>query len=207
MKLSSNIVAVSFAAVIAALAFNGFALGCLPALYILSVTSFRQAFFENFWAVPLLAALVFSIERTDILRGNTNFSEQKITEFCDTVLPLALSIAFHYTTVYFAKSARKRFARDIDSVCTRISDFLVVRCYEQRTLPSFLYMKSERVLIAVSCTLKIIFALVYLILFLASHKFPQLFGCSSTQFSPSNDSGSSRAWLWGMFFVIFLSEV
>mmetsp|Transcript_81135 Transcript_81135/g.218009 ORF Transcript_81135/g.218009 Transcript_81135/m.218009 type:complete len:630 (-) Transcript_81135:159-2048(-) len=63
-------------------------------------------------------------------------------------------------------------------------------------------MKSERVLIAVSCTLKIILAAALLIFYFAFNNLPkEILGCSS------NEVPSSNIWLWLMFVFVFISEM
>jgi hypothetical protein len=194
---------VVIAAVLPCLAFEGYGQAFLPFLYIFSVP-FHQFIFSRFWAFPLLALLIFTLEKTDLVKGDTSFlisSSPFLGDAVTAVVPIAISIFVHFVVVYFAKLGRKKFARDIDEVCSSVSDYLVVRCYEKRSLPSFLYMKSERVLIAVSCTLKIILAVTYLVLFFAFNEFPDGLGCSVKR------SSTSHLWLWAMFVFVFVTEV
>ena len=196
-------VPVVIAALLPCLAFGGYGQAFLPALYIFSVP-FHQFMFSRFWAFPLLALAVFALEKTDLVKGDISFisSPSFAIDAFQAVYPILVTIFIHFVIVAVAKMGRKKFARDIDAACSSVSDYLVVRCYEQRSLPSFLYMKSERVLIAVSCTLKIIFAVVYLIFFLISNNVSDdLIGCSMKQKS------SSKFWLWAMFTFVFLTEV
>jgi hypothetical protein len=166
---------------------------------------FRQFLFSRFWAFPLFALVVFALQKTAIVNGDMSAFRpihSFLSKAAPDISPIALTIAIHFLVVAIAKMVRKQFGRDIDSVCCSVSDFLVVRCYEKRSLPSFLYMKSERVLIAVSCTLKIIFAVAYLIFYVSLNIFPNgLIGCSG------NRTSSSKGWLWAFFAFIYVTEV
>lgn len=196
-------VPVVIAALIPCLAFGGYGQAFLPALFIFSVP-FHQFMFSRFWSFPLVALVVYVLEKTDVVKGDISFisSSSFPSEALSAVLPIAMTIFVHFIVVAIAKTCRKKFARDIDAVCTSVSDYLVVRCYEQRSLPSFLYMKSERVLIAVSCTLKIIFAVAFLVFFfLFNDVSDDLVGCSTKQKS------STKFWLWAMFSLVFVTEV
>ena len=201
---STHAIPALFAAILPYLAFDGAGLALLPAMYLFAFP-FRQIIFANYWAMPLFGMLVFVLEKTDVLRGDLAIFDIWSPMFRDclwAVAPLALSIAFHYLVVAISKSCRESYSKDIDDICTGISDYLVVRCFEQRKLPSFLYMKSERVLIAVSCTLKIILAIAYLVLFPVFNDIPQ--GCIGCGVKPQP---AAAGWLWAMYLIIFVTEV
>ena len=197
-------VPVVVAALIPSLAFQGYGQAFLPALYIFSVP-FHQFLFSRFWGFPLLAFFIYTLQKTDLIKGDLSFIETTSTFWGNAfraIVPLALAIFVHFIIVAIAKFLRKKFARDIDAACASVSDYLVVRCYEQRSLPSFLYMKSERVLIAVSCTLKIIFAVSYLVFYLIFNDLPRdVIGCSDKRSVPSD------FWVWVMFAFVFVTEV
>ena len=77
------------------------------------------------------------------------------------------------------------------------------KCYKKKSLPSFLYMKPERVVIAFACTTRMILAIAFLVFF--------LFFCGLPAEGPLGTRGSAagavEAWMWGMFGISWASEV
>jgi len=187
-------VALAVAASLPQLVGSGLGLSLLPVVYFLT---FRvRGIFAKFWAVPAVCAVLFLLEE-----GLSAASEPwRAGPAC---LPMVVAVALHYMAVYFSVRLRASSRLALDSFADGVSSYLDEKCYKTKSLPKALYMKSERVLIAFSCTFKIVAAIAYIVFFFLFNGLPAegLLGCQGSQ--PAGFQG----WMWALFIIFWATEI
>jgi hypothetical protein len=118
-------------------------------------------------------------------------------------LPIVLAVALHYLAIYLALRCRKTSKQGLDRFADGVSSYLDDECYKKKSLPPFLYMKSERVLVALACTSKIVLALALLVFFFFTYGLPSdgFLGCKGLR--PAGIEG----WMWGQFGMVWSTEI
>ena len=174
------------AAIVPALLPAGPGLSLIPAIFL--CMSRVRWLYVRYWGVVPVVSLIAALEGVDSV--------------LTAVLPLALMVALHYYIVSKAAEYRTSRREDLDTFANSFSGFLNQKCYVEKAWPKFLYMKSERVLIALSCILKIAFAVAFLIFFFVTQGIPKdPLDCAAT--SPRG----LQAWTWVMYAAVAISEI
>mmetsp|Transcript_11877 Transcript_11877/g.27617 ORF Transcript_11877/g.27617 Transcript_11877/m.27617 type:complete len:785 (+) Transcript_11877:91-2445(+) len=176
-------------------------LALLPLAFLASYRV-RQLVYGRFFLAPLFAVLVSLLESAPLaqLSPATVLSPAVFLP----ALPLAVAVAAHYSAVSLSKTLGKAARRQIEAFANGVSQYLDRKCYQTRTWPSFLYMKSERVLIALACIVKIALAVAVLILLPITSGVPtDVVGCSSS----GDATGRAESMAWVMFGVVCSTEI
>jgi len=169
-------------------------LAALPLMFIASYR-LRAPLFRNYFLLPLVAAAVLFLERRGQLGGG-------VPALLEPVLPVVIAVTLHYLLVYFAKRAGRAGRESIDNFCSSFSAYLDNKCYKTKTLPTFLYMKAERVLVALACIFKIALSIAYMVLFPIFVGIPQdAIGCSG------KENQTASMWAWFMFMMVASTEI
>lgn len=166
---SKYIVAVAFAAgcplVMNTLAVNGKVMpgiALMPTVYMLQWLFQRQFYQYFFICMPIAAGVSLAVNFW--LSGHRVSAEFLPVSmgigaaYVVCLLPLIGAIVFHYVMVFFASHVHAKYRRNVDSFCENVSDVLARKCYGEGSLPTFLYVKKERVLHSLACLFKLLVA-------------------------------------------------
>jgi len=112
-------------------------------------------------------------------------------------------VAAHYSAVSLSKTLGKASRPQIEHFANSVSAFLDEKCFKTHAWPSFLYMKSERVLIALACIVKMALAGTILVLLPFTMGIPNdLIGCAAAESTPG-----ATLMTWVMFASVCVSEI
>mmetsp|Transcript_48546 Transcript_48546/g.114616 ORF Transcript_48546/g.114616 Transcript_48546/m.114616 type:complete len:744 (+) Transcript_48546:143-2374(+) len=192
-KWTDNVIPGALAAIVPAVLGGSPGLMCLPALY--AVTLRGKKIFLYFWAAPMVLLVLYLL--------HTGMAMPLVaSDLALAVLPIAIPIALHYAAVKVAIDWRVSSKKELDEFCERVSEFLDEKCYKTKSWPPFLYIKPERVFISLTCILKIVLALAFLVLYLL------VLGAPADMY----DCAGSTAYLmkvatWGFYAMVFVTEV
>ncbi|KAJ1478738.1 hypothetical protein T484DRAFT_1816712, partial [Baffinella frigidus] len=173
-------------AIVPALLPAGPGLSLIPAI-ILALSRVRWLY-VRYWGVVPVVSLIAALEGVDSV--------------LNAVLPLALMVALHYYAVSKAAEYRTSKRTALDTFADSVSGYLNQKCYVEKAWPKFLHMKSERVLISLSCIFKMVASIAFLIFFGLTQGMPK---------DPLDCAASSPrglyAWTWVMYSAVALTEI
>lgn len=173
---------------------SGAGLSLLPLSYFLA---FRvRGIFIYFWAAPALCAAIVVLEE-----GLEVVSD--LPRAAEAFLPMVAAVSLHYLAAYGSVRWRVTHRARLDGFAHTVSSYLDDQCYRKKSLPPFLYMKSERVLVALACTTKIVLAITFLVLFFFFNGLPREgpLGCQGS--APPG----MQYWAWGLFGISWVTEI
>jgi len=175
-------------------------LALLPILFLASYR-LRQVVYRRFFLAPAFAVVVSVLERTSL--PSLSLAEVLSPASFLPALPLAVAVAAHYSAVSFSKTMGKAARPQIQGFANGVSQYLDHKCYQTRSWPSFLYMKSERVLIALACIIKIGLAIGILVILPLTAGVPtDVVGCSAS--AEGTEPAVRVAWV--MFAAVAFTE-
>mmetsp|Transcript_9077 Transcript_9077/g.18116 ORF Transcript_9077/g.18116 Transcript_9077/m.18116 type:complete len:749 (+) Transcript_9077:127-2373(+) len=195
-KWTDNVIPVTMAAIVPAALGGSSGLMCLPALYALALRG--KKVFLYFWAFPALAAFLFMLHKG----FDTPFVASNLAS---AVLPIAVPIAIHYALVQIAINWRRSSRVELDHFCESVSEYLDEKCYKKKVWPALLYIKPERVFISLTCILKIVLAIAFLVLYLLFIGAPKdgAYNCTGESSSPLLLLTAS----WVFFGMVLVTEI